>query len=217
MKQDNIEKKKKAISLRLLGYSYTKISKILNVSKSNLNYWLKIIPVPKEYTSEYKEKIRDLKKEMLNRNKEERIKAYFNKKIIYAGYYAIHTPIGYEGVTYSNGRYVYEHRYIMEQKIGRLLNSTEIVHHIDGNKFNNYIDNLILVDSISHGKEHSKNKKSNLILLKCFYCGNSFERELRKVKSRRKCGQKREFCSNVCLNKWRSETNNGKIDFIKKD
>lgn len=45
---------------------------------------------------------------------------------------------------YSNNGYVCEHRLKMEKKIGRYLQPGEEVHHIDGNKLNNNLNNLIL-------------------------------------------------------------------------
>lgn len=44
-----------------------------------------------------------------------------------------------------------KHRHIMEQHLGRKLLPNEDVHHIDGNKANNAIENLQVID---HG-EHS--------------------------------------------------------------
>jgi hypothetical protein len=41
----------------------------------------------------------------------------------------------------KNG-YVLEHRIVVENEIGRILNSNEVVHHRDGNKKNNKISNL---------------------------------------------------------------------------
>jgi len=38
--------------------------------------------------------------------------------------------------------YVCEHRLIMEKKIGRVLTKNEVVHHKDGNRLNNSIENL---------------------------------------------------------------------------
>ena len=47
---------------------------------------------------------------------------------------------------------VYEHRWIMEQSIGRKLNSKELIHHINGDTKDNRIENLMIVNNVSHGK-----------------------------------------------------------------
>lgn len=44
-------------------------------------------------------------------------------------------------------KYILEHRYVMEQHIGRYLEPGEVVHHIDGNPRNNAIENLRLYAS----------------------------------------------------------------------
>ena len=59
--------------------------------------------------------------------------------------------------------YVREHRLVMEDKIGRYLKPEENVHHIDKDKQNNNINNLILYANTSrHQKEHYKNGDSGL-------------------------------------------------------
>ena len=50
--------------------------------------------------------------------------------------------------------YVFEHRVIMEKKIGRYLSSDEVVHHIDENKHNNDISNLLLLTNQEHMALH---------------------------------------------------------------
>ncbi len=58
--------------------------------------------------------------------------------------------------------YIFEHRLIMENYIGRYLYKGEIIHHKDGNKSNNDIKNLELITSNSkHSKYHYDERKTN--------------------------------------------------------
>ena len=75
----------------------------------------------------------------------------------------------------KNG-YVLEHRYIIEQSLGRLLSPKEIVHHKDGNKKNNVLDNLEITTQEKHGFYHNKDKGRKWCLLKCPWCGTLFNK-----------------------------------------
>jgi len=64
----------------------------------------------------------------------------------------------------ANSRgYVAVHRLIMENKLGRYLDKrTELVHHIDGNRENNSIDNLKLITPKEHFiGEHYSGRNEN--------------------------------------------------------
>lgn len=56
-------------------------------------------------------------------------------------------------VVRNDGYYQYgsrfNHRRVMEEHLGRKLDSSEIVHHIDGDRLNNDISNLVLCSSTS--------------------------------------------------------------------
>jgi len=56
-----------------------------------------------------------------------------------SGYILVYMP---DHPSANHAGYVREHRLVMEQKIGRPLHPTEVVHHIDGNRANNHPDNL---------------------------------------------------------------------------
>ena len=49
----------------------------------------------------------------------------------------------------KNG-YVREHRLVMEQKIGRYLRPDEMIHHINGNRKDNRLENLEITNRTNH-------------------------------------------------------------------
>ena len=99
-----------------------------------------------------------------------------------------------------DGKVIREHRHIMEQAIGRKLSTDEIVHHKDGNRLNNSLDNLEILSRSDHARMHSSTGISYVELI-CDFCGNKFRRDMRQVNAKLKNGQNRFFCKRSCIGK----------------
>lgn len=56
----------------------------------------------------------------------------------------------------ANKGYVLEHRWVMEQKLGRPLRADEPVHHMNHVKTDNRPENLAVLSQHDHGKQHGR-------------------------------------------------------------
>ena len=54
----------------------------------------------------------------------------------------------------GSSRYVQEHRYVMEQALSRKLGLHEIVHHRNGDRADNRLENLQLMTRKEHNEHH---------------------------------------------------------------
>lgn len=59
-----------------------------------------------------------------------------------------------------NHKFVFKHRYIYEKVFGKIPEG-KVIHHIDHNKLNNNIDNLVALTIGEHNSIHSKGKKQS--------------------------------------------------------
>jgi len=79
---------------------------------------------------------------------------------------------GYIVVTISRNKLEYEHRLVMEKYIGRKIKPNEHIHHVNGIKDDNRIENLVLMDKHEHasttfvGRTHTAETKQRLSLSK---------------------------------------------------
>lgn len=114
-----------------------------------------------------------------------------------------------------NNKQVYLHRLLMEKKLKRKLTFNEVVHHINGNKLDNRMENLELLSRSEHMKHHANEPKFRAVILMtlrkyripffkndprsvhkktkviCSYCGKEgFRRTITAIYCSNKCGKK---------------------------
>lgn len=141
-----------------------------------------------EYYNIYKSYLkRNRKHRFCSKKCESEFKKYNNTIDNWKGGY-ISKSTGYVYIK-IDGKQIEEHRLVMMKKIGRKLKSNEHVHHINGNKTDNRIENLMLLTSSQHINLHNLDKIHNIDCLICRkrtkhfsrgLCKNCYSRERRK-------------------------------------
>jgi hypothetical protein len=120
------------------------------------------------------------------------------------------------------------HRYVWQKEVGKIPNGYHI-HHIDGNKANNSLDNLALVTASGHERLHGTEQARKEIAKQNIEKARPYAIQWHKSEAGRKwhsehatgqkaprttktcevCGKEyqgtkvQRFCSNACKSKWR--------------
>ena len=92
----------------------------------------------------------------------------------------------YRQVATPDGRKILEHRWVMEQHVGRRLKRAEQVHHINHDRLDNRIENLELVSSYEHGLRHTVLSPEKT----CVICGVEFTPHKTKRRRAQTCSSK---------------------------
>lgn len=63
---------------------------------------------------------------------------------------------------FNNKGYVYEHRLVMEDHLGRILKPHEVIHHINEIKHDNRVSNFFLTTVPEHSAIHREGKRDRM-------------------------------------------------------
>lgn len=152
------------------GLSLPTIANFFNVGKTTIEYWFNKYNIPRRtiseslkgrvFTPEHCAKIsknhRDMKGENspfygVRKHRENHPTWKGGRLTSTDGYVYILTGDGKK-----QGKYRREHRVIAEKALGRPLENTEIVHHVNGDRAGNRNENLLICDSSYHAWLHKR-------------------------------------------------------------
>ena len=117
-----------------------------------------------------------------NRPRKTNIKGWYIRN----DYIFIYAP---ERPNHDKRGYVQLHRLIMEDILGRYLEPQEVVHHIDGDRTNNFEENLELIENniIHLSTKHNTGKDTSGRV--CRECGRNYSQK-------RTCNGRENWCGN---------------------
>jgi hypothetical protein len=115
-------------------------------------------------------------------------------------------------VRYGDGtiKMITWHKFLYEQKYGKLLKNMH-VHHKNGDKEDNRLENLEATTMSKHASHHWQRPTPTQIYI-CPWCGNNFEREDSVVRHNQYVQNSAgPFCSRSCGASWGREKQLGRL------
>ena len=115
-------------------------------------------------------------------------------------YILVIAPKNFPGLKYRK-RYCLEHHLIYWQHTGIIPSKTQIIHHINENRFDNRFENLQLMEKKDHSKLHRSQEGRKWVELKCPYCGKIFQKPENETFFAKR--SRLTFCSRSCAGKFK--------------
>jgi len=136
------------------GLSFRQCSTRLGVSCSTVRYWMRRFGASSRSISEAKHGQRPALHTV-----EASVRARRKHKLPGRGLVGYKKRAdGYIDILVPGRGYVREHRLVIEKTLGRLLKRNEDVHHRNGKRGDNRLENLVVYTSSDHHKEHYPNR-----------------------------------------------------------
>lgn len=123
-------------------------------------------------------------------------------------YRIVVVPVGYKRGFGPGKRYAYEHRLVVERRLGRLLRAGEVVHHKNRNRRDNRASNLEVLTRSDHSKHHVK--RAMEIRLTCSECLKTFSIPQRRYRQKVKQNNKNFYCGRSCMGSRQGRANKGR-------
>ena len=104
---------------------------------------------------------------------------------------------------------IYQHREVLEHKLGRTIRDGYVAHHKDENRSNNNPDNLEEKFEPDHCRDHRP--PAEIIEIICPECGQTKKKIARLVRHNQKQGKEGPFCDRRCAGRWNAKKQHARV------